>query len=374
MKRILFLAAVMSFLLVVSYATVALGMEISMVSFGATQNGTPVDKYILVNDQGSMAKFITLGGTLTEWYIPDKDGQFIDIVLGFDTVEDYDSPDNPYFGCITGRYANRIANGHFTIDERTYALAINNPPNSLHGGVRGFHRAVWQAIPVETPDGPAIRFNYLSHDGEEGYPGNLDITVTYTLTNDNELVIEYVATTDLPTVVNLTNHSYFNLSGASAGTILDHELMIAADHYTPVDDTLIPTGEIAPVAGTALDFTTTRTIGEMIDEFADPPFKGYDHNFVLNNQTGELALAARVHDPRSGLILETYTTEPGIQLYTGNWLDHKGKGGWYYGQFQGFCLETQHYPDSPNKPNFPSVILRPGEMYVTTTIYTVLAE
>jgi len=374
MKRILFLAAVMSFLLVVSYATVALGMEISMVSFGATQNGTPVDKYILVNDQGSMAKFITLGGTLTEWYIPDKDGQFIDIVLGFDTVEDYDSPDNPYFGCITGRYANRIANGHFTIDERTYALAINNPPNSLHGGVRGFHRAVWQAIPVETPDGPAIRFKYLSHDGEEGYPGNLDITVTYTLTNDNELVIEYVATTDLPTVVNLTNHSYFNLSGASAGTILDHELMIAADHYTPVDDTLIPTGEIAPVAGTALDFTTTRTIGEMIDEFADPPFKGYDHNFVLNNQTGELALAARVHDPRSGLILETYTTEPGIQLYTGNWLDHKGKGGWYYGQFQGFCLETQHYPDSPNKPNFPSVILRPGEMYVTTTIYTVLAE
>jgi aldose 1-epimerase len=372
MRKWLIILAVSFLVLGVAYVCAASSIE--KASFGVTNEGIPVDEYTLVNDNGVMAKFITYGGALTSLYVPDKNGKFADIILGFDSLDGYESAANPYFGCITGRYANRIGNGQFTIDGRTYTLAQNNGPNSLHGGVKGFNRVVWKAFPFKSPEGPAIRFKYLSHDGEEGFPGNLSVTVTYTLTNQNELKIEYLATTDKPTVVNLTNHAYFNLAGEGVGNILDHLLQIVADNYTPVDNTLIPTGEIAPVAGTALDFTTPRAIGERVMEFAEPPFKGYDHNFVLNNQTGQLALAARVEEPTSGRVMEVWTTEPGVQLYTGNWLDLVGKGGKYYGQFAGFCLETQHYPDSPNKSNFPPVVLKPGETYSTMTIYKFLTK
>ena len=338
--------------------------------FGATSDGAPIEEYTLVNENGVVAKFITLGGTLRELWVPDRNGVLGDVVLGFDTVADYETR-SPYFGCITGRYANRIAKGKFTVDGNSYTLAINNPPNALHGGFKGYDKVVWKATTHYTPDGPAITFTYRSHDGEEGYPGNLDIKVTYTLTNEDEVRIDYWAVTDKPTVVNLTNHSYFNLAGAGSGTILDHELMIVADNYTPADDTLIPTGEIAPVAGTPLDFTKPTKVGARIDEVRKrPTFRGYDHNFVLNSQDGSLALAATLYDPSSGRAMDVLTTEPGVMLYTGNWLDLKGaKGGKDYVENGGLCLETQHYPDSPNHPNFPSVILRPGETYKTTTVY-----
>ena len=345
--------------------------------FGATSDGTPIEEYTLINDNGVIAKFITLGGTLSELHVPDRNGVLADVVLGFDTVADYENPDrNPYFGCITGRYANRIAKGKFSIDEDSYTLAINNPPNTLHGGFKGYRDVVWKATTHYTPEGPAITFTYRSHDGEEGYPGNLDATVTYTLTNENEVKIEYLATTDKPTIVNLTNHSYFNLAGAGSGTILDHELMIVADNYTPADDTLIPTGEIAPVEGTPFDFTKPMKVGARIDEPRKrPTFRGYDHNYVLNSQDGSLALAARLYDPGSGRVMEVYTTEPGVMLYTGNWLDLKSaKDGMDYVENGALALETQHYPDSPNQPNFPSTILRPGETYTTTTVYKFYTE
>lgn len=374
------LAILMSLFVVVSLAAFASVKDVVIEKsfYGFTKDGTPIDQYTLVNANGAMVKIINYGGIVTELWVPDKDGLLRDVVLGFDTLAEFEGPNDPYFGCIVGRYANRIAQGRFTIDGITYQLACNDAggarPNMLHGGVKGFQDVVWKAIPMKTPEGPALRLKYLSHDGEEGFPGNLDVTVTYTLTNDNALKIEYVATTDKPTVVNLTNHAYFNLEGEGLGTILDHELMIAADNYTPVDNNLIPTGEIAPVAGTPLDFREPHKIGERIQAFAEPPFKGYDHNFVLNNQTGELALAARVKAPGSGIVMEVYTTQPGIQLYTGNWLDLKGKGGKYYGQYAGFCLETQHYPDSPNHPNFPSTLLAPGEVYKQVTVYKFLVE
>jgi aldose 1-epimerase len=311
--------------------------------FGATSEGTPVYEYTLTNENGVVAKFITLGGTLRELHVPDRNGNMADVVLGLDTVADYEGPKNPWFGCITGRYANRIAKGKFSIDGKDYTLAINNPPNALHGGLRSFKDVVWKATTILTTEGPAIKFTYRSHDGEEGFPGNLDASVTYTLTNDNEIRIEYEAATDKPTVVNLTNHSYFNLAGAGSGTILDHELMIVADNYTPADDTLIPTGEIAPVEGTPLDFTKPMKVGARIEEVRKrPSFRGYDHNYVLNNQDGSIALAARLHDPSSGRVMDVYTTEPGVQLYTSNWLDVKGaKGGKDYVENGALCLETQ---------------------------------
>ncbi len=342
--------------------------------YGITQEGIPVDQYTLINKNGLLIKIITYGGTITELWVPDGNGVLEDIVLGFDTLYEYENPNNPYLGCIVGRYANRIAKGKFTIDGIFYQLALNDGENSLHGGIKGFHRKVFKAIPMKLPSGPALRLKYLSHDGEEGYPGNLDISVTYIFTNNNELIIEYIASTDKPTVINLTNHSYFNLSGEGSQDILDHELTILADSYTPVDNTLIPKGEIAPVENTPLDFRTPRKIGERIKELKYSPFNGYDHNFVLRNQKRELSLCATVYESKSGRLMEVYTTQPGIQLYTGNWLNIKGKGGKYYREHYGFCLETQHYPDSPNHPNFPNVILRPQEIYKEITIYKFLIK
>lgn len=359
--------------------SVAIAGEVEKIPWGTTTEGAPIDLYTLSNDNGVMVQLTNYGATVVALYVPDKEGNLDDVVLGFDSISDYEKPDpyNPYFGATIGRYGNRIAGGQFTLEGKTYTLVQNNGPNHLHGGLKGFKDRIFKAIPMKTPEGPAVRFKYLSHDGEEGYPGNLQVSVTFTLTNDNELKIKYLATTDKPTVVNLTNHSYFNLAGEGSGDILDHELMIVADNYTPADDTLIPTG-IAPVAGTPLDFTTPHKIGERIEQLlrkeGDDPFKGYDHNFVLDNQSGDLALAARAKEATTGRVMEVYTTEPGVQLYTGNWVNTRGKEGKLYGQYSGFCLETQHYPDSPNNPDFPSTVLRPGEVYSTLTIYKFLVE
>jgi aldose 1-epimerase len=343
--------------------------------FGKTKAGTPVDLYVLTNANGVQAKIATYGGIVTELHVPDRDGKLADVVLGFDNLQSY-LAGHPFFGTITGRVANRIAKGKFTLDGKEYKLAVNNGPNSLHGGLQGFDKKVWKAEPIEASDGVGVKLSYLSKDGEEGYPGNLSVTVTYTLTNQNELRIDYQATTDKATPVNLTNHSYFNLAGAKSGSdVLGHELTLEADHYTPADETLIPTGEIQSVKGTPLDFTTPHTIGERIAQLPKS-IGGYDHNFVLNSGGKKLALAARVREPKTGRIMETYTTEPGVQLYTANFMDGstKGKGGVRYGKHAGLCLETQHFPDSINQPKFPSVVLRPGQEYKTTTIYKFTAK
>lgn len=336
-------------------------------SFGKTADGTPVEQYVLTNGNLT-AKIITYGAIVTELDVPDRQGKSADVVLGFDNLEGY-LGNHPYFGAIIGRFANRLAKGKFTIDGKEYATATNNGPNSLHGGLKGFDKAVWKAEDVSTAAAPAVRMTYLSRDGEEGYPGNLTTKVTYTLTGD-ALRIDYEATTDKPTTVNLTSHGYFNLAGPASGLILGHELMLAADEYTPVDDNLIPTGEIKTVRGTPLDFTTSMTIGTRFDQLKADPV-GYDHNFVLRGGSKEPNLAARVYEPGSGRVMEVFTTEPGVQFYTGNFLDGtlKGKGGVTYKKNQAFCLEAQHYPDSVNHPNFPTTILRPGSTYTQTTIY-----
>lgn len=340
--------------------------------FGTTKSGEAVDIYTLKNAKGSIAKIMTYGGTVVQLMVPDKNGKMGDIVLGFDNLKDYEEK-SPYFGSIVGRYGNRIGNAEFTLDGKEYTLAANNNGQHLHGGIKGFDKVVWQAEPIESKEGPALKLHYLSKDMEEGYPGNLDVTVTYTLTNDNELKIDYHATTDKPTICNLTNHCYFNLAGQGNGNILGHELMINADYFTPVDQYLITTGEIRPVKGTPFDFTSPTAIGKRIDA-NDQQIKyglGYDHNWVLNKNDFEMSLAAKVYEPTSGREMEVYTNEPGLQFYSGNFLDGTltGKNGKVYGYRSGFCLETQHYPDSPNKPNFPPVVLRPGQVYQTTTIY-----
>jgi aldose 1-epimerase len=340
-------------------------------SFGSLPDGREVELFTLTNKGGLVARVMTHGAILTELHVPDRDGRFADVVLGFDDLERY-LEGHPYFGATTGRVANRIASGKFTLDGKEYTLAINNPPNHLHGGAAGLDARLWKAEDVTAAEGPAVKFTYRSPDGEEGYPGNLDIAVTYTLTDAGELRIDYLATTDRATPVNLTHHSYFNLAGAGAGTVLDHELTIAASRYTPVDATGIPTGAILAVAGTPMDFTRPVAIGVRIGELAGNP-GGYDHNYVLDRGEGAPALvrAARVVEPRSGRVLELSTTEPGLQLYTGNYLDGKllGKGGKLYRKHYGLCLEAQHFPDSVNHPNFPSIILRPGETYRQTTVH-----
>jgi aldose 1-epimerase len=341
------------------------GAGVEKKEFGKTPDGTAVEEYTLTNKNGVKAKVITYGAILTELHVPDKDGKLTDVVLGFDDLKGY-LAGHPYFGATVGRVANRIAKGKFTLDGKEYKLAVNNGPNALHGGVKGFDKVVWKAEPSK--NAASVKFTYVSADGEEGYPGKLTATVTYMLTDKNELRLDYTATTDKATPVNLTNHSYFNLAGPASGDILDHEIMIAADKYTPTDDTLIPTGEIKPVKGTPYDLTTPTPIGKHIGELKG----GYDINYVLNRSDAkEPPLAARVREPKSGRVMEVYTTEPGIQFYTGNFLDGtiKGKGGVVYKKHQGFCLETQHFPDSVNHKEFPSTIVEPGKTYKQTTIY-----
>jgi aldose 1-epimerase len=331
-------------------------------AFGKMPDGTPVDVYIL-KDGGVEAHIITYGATVVSLSVPDRKHQPADVVLGYENLEGYLSKGNPFFGAIIGRYANRIAHAQFTLAGKTYKVPQNDGPNSLHGGTKGFDKVVWQAKPV----GDAVEFTYVSKDGDQGYPGTVTATVRYSL-KGGTLRIEYSATTDKPTVVNLTNHSYFNLSGSP--DILGTELKLNASHYTPVDETLIPTGEIAPVAGTPFDFRQATAIGKRINDNTEQlkRGKGYDHNWVLD-ASGKLALAAEAHDPASGRVLQVWTDQPGIQFYSGNFLDGtvKGKGGKTYGHRSGFCLETQHYPDSPNHPKFPTTELKPGQRYHTVT-------
>lgn len=337
--------------------------------FGTTAGGTAVQLYQLRNKQGLIAKITNYGATLVEMHTPDRNGILADVILGFESVAGYQSDANQYFGCTTGRVANRIAKGKFTIDGEPYTVAVNNGPNHLHGGVhRSLDKVVWRGRDVSGPDGPALEFTYTSPDGEEGYPGALACKVVYTLTHANELRIDYQATSDAATPVNLTNHAYWNLAGAGSGTIHDHELQIAADSYTPTDDTLIPTGFIMPVSG-ALDLRQPTRIGAGIEEMSKTAAAGYDHNYVLRPGSG-LRFAARLRDPGTGRTLTIHTTEPGIQFYSGNFLKgDRGKDGRTYGHRGALCLETQHYPDSVNHKTFPSVVLRPGSTYRHTTVH-----
>ncbi|HLV34477.1 MAG TPA: aldose epimerase family protein [Spirillospora sp.] len=364
--------------------TLAQGASISVQPYGTLADGTAVDEYTLTNANGMEVKIITYGGIITSVKVPDRYGNMTNVTLGFDNLEDYETRNSAYFGAIIGRYGNRIAEGKFSIDGEEYTLALNNGPNALHGGLKGFDKVVWDAEEVDTDEGVALSLSYLSPDMEEGYPGNLDVNVVYTLTNNNELRIDYTATTDKPTVVNLTNHAYWNLKGEGTGSIDDHILWVQADRYTPTDDHLIPTGELAPVEGTPFDFRTPRVIGPATRS-TDPQLmggdaRGIDHNFVLNRPSLEdtsLMLAAVLYEPSLGRSLEIWTTEPGLQIYCGNyfgqWSDMTqpwiGPSGTFYRQGDGCALETQHFPDSPNKPDWPTTVLRPGETYETTTIY-----
>jgi len=346
-------------------------MNVEQRSFGKV-DGNEVWLFTFENSSGMKVSITNYGAIVVNLLVPDQNGQLDDVVLGYDSVAGY-LDKTPYFGALVGRYGNRIAKGRFTVDGVEYKLATNNNENHLHGGIKGFDKVVWDAETTEDGDNMGLKLTYLSKDGEEGYPGNLKVTATYWLTQDNELKIDYHATTDKATPVNLTNHSYFNLAGQGKGDILDHEIQLNADRFTPVDAGLIPTGELRPVAETPMDFRKPFKIGARIDA-DDQQIKyggGYDHNWVLNNQNGSLAVAAIVSEQSSGRVMEVLTTEPGIQFYTGNFLDGTitGKNGKVYQRRFGLCLETQHYPDSPNKPEFPSCILKPGETYQTTTVY-----
>jgi len=356
-------------------AAVAKGARVDRSNFGKTKDGVAVDLYTLTNSQGMIAKVMTYGALLTELHVPDRTGSFRDVVLGFKTLAGYEGA-HPYFGATIGRVCNRIAKGMFKLNGQEYALATNNGPNHLHGGVKGFDKRVWRSQLVPATDGVAVKFTYVSADMEEGYPGALTATVTYTLTNRNELRLDYTATTDKPTIVNLTNHSYFNLAGDGQGDILGHELMLMADRYTPVDDTLIPTGEIASVRGTVMDFTRFTPVGSRISQVPGPAPVGYDHNYVLNHGGGVLAMSATVREPGSGRIMDVLTSEPGVQFYTGNFLDGTitGKAGVAYAKHAGFCLETQHFPDSINHPNFPPVVLQADRTFKSTTVYRFAAK
>ncbi len=344
-------------------------VAINTKAYGITADGAAVDEYTLTNASKIEVKIITYGGIMTSLRVPDRHGQMDNVVLGFDTLAAYEAG-NPYFGALIGRYGNRIANARFTLNGKTYTLAANNGPNALHGGLKGFDKRVWAAKPA--PSG--VELSYLSRDGEEGYPGNLTTKVVYTLTDQNELRIDYTATTDQPTVVNLTNHTYFNLAGNGSGTIEQHIIQISADRYTPVDQNLIPTGELASVEGTPFDFRLPKQIKAAIRSGASQVAlgRGVDHNFVLNRTDSQsLVFAARVYDPDSGRTMEVFTTEPGVQFYTANFLDGTkvGSSGGLYRQGDGLCLETQHFPNSPNQPGFPSTVLNPGATYRSTTVF-----
>jgi aldose 1-epimerase len=349
------------------------GPSFAETPFGKTADGTAITEYTLTNRNGAVVKCITYGAIVTEVHVPDKDGNFADVALGFDKLDGY-LKGSPYFGANAGRSANRIAKGKFKIDGKEYTLATNNGPNHLHGGKEGFDKKVWRAEPSLVGAGPGVRFDYRSKDMEEGYPGNLSVTITYVLNDANELVIDYRATTDKPTLCNLAHHSYFNLAGHNSGDILGHEVQIFAKNYTPADETLIPTGKMEPVAGTPFDFTKPKAIGKELKAAGGNPV-GFDLNYVLDKGTTERPeIAARVTEPKSGRVLEVLTTEPGLQFYTGNFLDgtNTGKGGAVYKQYNGFCMEPQKFPDSVNKPEWKeksNPVLRPGETYKQTTVY-----
>jgi aldose 1-epimerase len=339
--------------------------------FGKLADGTSVDLYTLTNRSGVEVQITNYGGAVVSVKTPDRAGNMSDIVLGFDQPQGYVAGTS-FFGALVGRYANRIAKGKFSLKGVEYQLAQNNPPNHLHGGVRGFDKVMWHARELRRADGIAVELSYLSKDGEEGYPGNLSVKATYVLTDANALRIEYSATTDKETIVNLTNHSYFNLAGAGTGSMLQHVLRINASRFTPIDETSIPTGELKMVKGTPFDFTQATVIGSRIDQGDEQLLfgKGYDHNFVLNKKGKELSFTAEVYEPRSGRVLEMWTTEPGVQFYTGNFLVNvHGKAGQVYNKRDAFCLEAQDFPDSPNKPSFPSPVLEPNQRYTQTTIY-----
>lgn len=351
--------------------------NITKADFGKTPDGTPVEIYTLINARGAEARILTYGGIVQSLSMPDKNGKLGDIVLGFDSLDGY-LTNSPYFGALIGRYGNRIGGGEFTLEGKTYHLAKNNNGNTLHGGLKGFDKAVWTAQPMETSHGPALVLTYLSRDGEEGFPGNLMVTAIYTLTDNNELKLEYSATTDKPTIVNLTHHSYFNLDGQGSGSILDESVYINANEITPTDSGLIPTGKFLNVTGTPFDFRKPTVIGARIND-PDPTLQygpGYDHNWVINKPLGQFGLMARVTDPKSGRVMEVWSDQPGLQFYAGNFLDGTivGKDGKVYQRRSALCMEPQHYPDSPNKPNFPSVELKPGQTYHNTIVYKFSVE
>jgi aldose 1-epimerase len=344
--------------------------KVARMEFGKLPDGRNVDRFTLTNSNGMEVQALNYGGIITSIRVPDRNGKFDDVVLGYDTLDPYVR--NPsYFGAIVGRYANRIANGKFTLDGKEYVLATNNRPNHLHGGVKGFDKQIWDAKIGDAANGASVIFTYRSPDGEEGYPGSVDSIVSYTLTDKNELIVEYRATTNKATPFNLSQHSYFNLGGASRD-VLDHEVTIFADSLTPTDSTMIPTGQLADVGGTPFDFRKPMKIGARINDANDQlrQASGYDHNYVIQRRGAGLAPAARVVDPATGRVLEVSTTEPGVQFYTANTLNVVGKAGRAYQKYYAFCLETQHYPDSPNKPQFPSSILRPGMEFSSKTVYT----
>ena len=347
--------------------------NITKSTFGKTTDGQQADLYVLSNNKGMQVAITNFGATIVSVKVPDRNGKVADVVLGYDDVKDHESG-KAYFGATVGRYANRIAHGEFTLNGTTYTLAKNDGENHLHGGVRGFSKKMWTAKEVSTGNRPALKFTYVSEDGEEGYPGKLEASVTFTLTDKSELIIQYSAATDKATVINLTNHSYFNLAGQDSGDILSHHLTLYADKFTPVDATLIPTGELRNVKGTPFDFTRAEAIGTRINQ-SDQQLKfgkGYDHNWVLKkNKVGGLSPAAELYDAQSGRVVDVQTTEPGVQFYSGNFLDGtaRGKAGKAYNYRTGLCLETQHFPDSPNHPHFPTTTLKPGERFRSTTIY-----